>query len=133
LRIFAYGFKEFSKDSFKKHPGYFVSPLRMSDSAVESLFSQNKYNAGGKLDACNCITARCAHLVLQTVSAHHSGVGYHDQLVCRHTNINTYRCTYILCHEMKAFCVEKVSGNSASNYIYPLKQLFLTYLHSKVL
>ena len=79
LRICVHGFKEFCEDYFKKHPGYFVSPLRISGSAVESLFSQYKYNAGGKLDACNYVTARCAHLVQQTVSVHHSGVGYRDQ------------------------------------------------------
>ena len=46
-----------------RHPGYFVSPLRISGSAVESLFSQFKHSAGGKLDACNYATSRCAHLV----------------------------------------------------------------------
>ena len=79
LRIDVYGFKAFCEDFLKKHPGYFISPLRISGSAVESLFSQYKHNAGGKLDACNYATARCAHLVQQSVSAHHSGVGYRDQ------------------------------------------------------
>lgn len=36
-------------------------------------------NISIKLDACNYVTARCAHLVQQTVSTHHSGVGYRDQ------------------------------------------------------
>lgn len=58
---------------------YFVSSLRISGSAVESLFSQFKYNAGGKLDTCNYVTARCAHLVQQTLTTHYSGVGYQDQ------------------------------------------------------
>jgi len=53
-----------------------VSPLRIFGSAVESLFSQFKHNAGGKLDSCNYVTARCAHLVQQCASGHHSGVGY---------------------------------------------------------
>ena len=56
-----------------------MSPLRISGSAVESLFSKYKYNAGGKLDPCNYITATCANLVQQTLSSHHSGVGYHDE------------------------------------------------------
>ena len=42
---------------FTKYPGYFV---RLSGSAVESLFSQYKYNAGGKLDAANYSSARAA-------------------------------------------------------------------------
>ena len=81
LRIYVYGFKAFCEDFLKKHPGYFVSPLRISGSTVESLFSQYKYSAGGKLDACNYTTARCTHLVQQTVSSHHSGVGYRDETV----------------------------------------------------
>jgi len=56
-----------------------VSPLRISESAVESPFSEFKYNAGGKLDACNYNTARCAHLVKQCTSSYHSGLGYQDQ------------------------------------------------------
>ena len=40
-------------------------------SAVETLFSQYKYNAGGKLDAVNYATARAASLVKQVVSSHH--------------------------------------------------------------
>lgn len=82
LRIDVYGFKAFREDFLKKYPGYFISPLRISGSAVESLFSQFKHNADGKLDACNYTTARCAHLVQQSVSAHHSGAGYRDQTFC---------------------------------------------------
>ncbi|XP_065914376.1 uncharacterized protein [Dysidea avara] len=79
LCIDVYSFRAFCKDFFAKHPGYFVSPLRISGSAVESLFSQFKRNAGGKLDSCNYVTARCAHLVQQCASGHHSGVGYRDE------------------------------------------------------
>lgn len=45
---------------------------------MESLFSQYKYNAGGKLDAANYSSARAANLIKQTVSSHHSGKGYRD-------------------------------------------------------
>jgi len=58
------------------HPGYFVSPLRLSGSTVETLFSQYKRLAGGKLDAANYITARAAQLIQQTVVSHHSGKNY---------------------------------------------------------
>ena len=79
LRIDVYGFKAFCKYFFERYPGYFIAPLRISGSAVESLFSQFKHNSGGKLDACNYATARCAHLVKQSASGHHSGAGYRDQ------------------------------------------------------
>ena len=56
-----------------------MSPLRISGSAVETLFSQYKYNAGGKLDAVNYATARAASLVKQVVSGHHSTKNYKDK------------------------------------------------------
>ena len=79
LRIDVYGFRGFCTYFFEKYPEYFVSPLRISGSAVESLFSQFKHNAGGKLDSCNYITARCAHLVKQSAAHHHSSSGYRNQ------------------------------------------------------
>lgn len=78
LRIDVYGFESFAKYSFQKYPGHFLSPLRISGSAVETLFGQYKYNAGGKLDAVNYPTARAASLVRQRVSGHHSGKDYKD-------------------------------------------------------
>jgi len=60
---------------------YFVSPLRISGSAVESLFSQYKHIAGGKLDAVNYTTARGAYLMKQIVFEDHSGAGYHVQTI----------------------------------------------------
>jgi len=79
LQIDIYSFRAFYKDFFEKHPGYFVSPLSVSGSAIESLFSQFKCNAGGKLDSCNYVTARCAHLVQQCASGYHSGISYRDE------------------------------------------------------
>ena len=79
LRIDVYGFRAFSEWFFRTYSTYFISPLRLSGSAVKSLFSQYKHNAGGKLDSVNYCTARAARLVKQTVSTHHSGKGYRDQ------------------------------------------------------
>ena len=53
---------------FKAHPHNFVSPLRVSGSAVETLFSPYKYAAGGKLDSSNYATARAACLVKSAVA-----------------------------------------------------------------
>ena len=73
-----HGFNAFCSDFLYHHPGYFVSPLRLSGSAVETLFSQYKRLAGGKLDAANYITARAAQLIQQTVVSHHSGKNYRN-------------------------------------------------------
>lgn len=78
LRIDVYGFKSFSTSFFARHPKHFISPLRVSGSAVETLFGQYKYAAGGKLDASNYSTARAACLIRSAVSVHHSGKGYRD-------------------------------------------------------
>jgi len=58
---------------------YFISPIHLSGSAVESLFSQYKFTAGGKLDSVNYTTARAAHLIKQCASSHHSGTDYRDE------------------------------------------------------
>ena len=64
---------------FKTYPTYFIAPLRLSGSSVESLFSQYKHSSGGKLDAVNYVTSRAAHLVKQSVTTHHSGKQYRDE------------------------------------------------------
>ena len=51
LRICVYGFDSFCVYFLNKYPDRFVSPLRVTGSAVESLFSQYKRSAAGKLDA----------------------------------------------------------------------------------
>ena len=48
LRIDVQGFSEFCHYFLEKHQGYFVSPLRLSGSAIESVFGQLKFSAGGK-------------------------------------------------------------------------------------
>ena len=74
-----YGIQAFCKWFLETYPSYFVSPLRLSGSAVESLFSQYKFSAGGKLDSVNFTTARAAHLVKQCAASHHSGKSYRDE------------------------------------------------------
>ena len=71
-----YGFKGFCEDFFNKYPRYFISPLRLSGSSIESLFSQYKYCAG---DSAKYAICRASNLIQQTVCSHHSGVGYHDK------------------------------------------------------
>ncbi|XP_065906570.1 uncharacterized protein [Dysidea avara] len=88
LWIDVYSFKALCQWFREMYPTYFISPLRLSRSAVESLFSQYKHNAGGKLDSSSFPTARATHLVKQCVSGHHSGKGYRDDKLRKH-NRNT--------------------------------------------
>ena len=73
-----YGFIGLCDDFLQQHPGYFVSPLCLSGSAVETLCSQYKRVAGGKLDAVNYVTARASQLIQQTVVSHQSGKKYQN-------------------------------------------------------
>jgi hypothetical protein len=73
-----YGFRAFCEDFLQQHPKHFVSPLRVSGSAVETLFGQYKFATGGKLDASNYATARAACTVRNIVTPHHSGKSYRD-------------------------------------------------------
>ena len=79
LRIDVFGFNLLCKDFFSPYPGYYVVPLRVSGSAVETLFAQYKYLSGNKLDSVNYTTARAKYICNKTVtSSHHSGKYYRD-------------------------------------------------------
>ncbi|XP_065905179.1 uncharacterized protein [Dysidea avara] len=79
LRICVYGFSSFVQTFLEEFPDYFISPVRLSGSAVETLFSQLKHTAaGGKLSSVNYVTARAAHLIKHSVAYHHSSVNYRD-------------------------------------------------------
>ena len=78
LHICVYGFRNFAADFLEKYPTHFISPVRLSGSAVETLFSQFKHTAGGKLSAINYANIWAAHLIKHCASAHHSSVGYQD-------------------------------------------------------
>ena len=82
LRVDVFGFEALCEDFFKQFPDHFMSPLRLSGSAVESLFSQLKFTTAGKLDAVNFRTAQAALLTKQAISTHHSAVGYRDGHLC---------------------------------------------------
>lgn len=99
LRICVYGFESFCIDFLNRYPDRFVSPLRVSGSAVESLFSQYKRSAGGKLDAANYTISWAAQLIKQTVSAHHSGTGYRDLSLDTLTDVELQRKKYSKIHK----------------------------------
>ena len=73
-----YSFLTFVQAFLEEFPDYFISPVRLSGSAVETLFSQFKHTAGGKLSSVNYSTARAAHLVKHSVAYHHSSISYRD-------------------------------------------------------
>ena len=53
LRLTVEGFTGLCQDFLTRFPGYYLVPVRINGSVVESLFSRFKFNAGGHLSAIN--------------------------------------------------------------------------------
>lgn len=53
LRITVKGFLGFCQDFLTRNPGYYIQPVRINGSVVESLFSRFKYHANGNLSSVN--------------------------------------------------------------------------------
>ena len=71
-RLMVHGFRLFIHDFFRRHPNthHYIIPVRLNGSAVETLFSQLKYSAGGQLSATNYATARSSILMKKVVKGH---------------------------------------------------------------
>ena len=58
LRVCVYGMTSFADWFLSQYPNHFISPIRLSGSAVETLFSQFKHSSGGnKLGNCSYFTS----------------------------------------------------------------------------
>ena len=73
-----YGFIGFCEHFLKEHPGYTIHPIRLSGSAVETLFSQLKYASGGNLMSTNYASARASILIKGGVAGKYKGDDYRD-------------------------------------------------------
>ena len=51
--MMVYGFTQFCTWFVERHPEYFIAPLRINGSGIESIFSLFKFCAAGKLSANN--------------------------------------------------------------------------------
>ena len=58
LRVAVYGFIAFADSFLQDHSEYNIVPLKINGSSVETLFSQFKYEAHGKLTSVNYATVR---------------------------------------------------------------------------
>ncbi len=66
-------------DFFARNVGYHFKPQKVNGSSVESMFSQFKYKAGGKLTSINYETALRFYLMKKELSeCHPSGKDYRD-------------------------------------------------------
>ena len=60
LRLMFQGFIWLCEHFLSEHLGYFITPVWINGSAIESYFSQLKYAARGQLSAINYETAQAA-------------------------------------------------------------------------
>ncbi len=73
-RVLVYGFKELCQEFFTKYgDNFFLSPKRLNGSAIETLFSQLKDRAGGKLSSTNYATARASYLMQVAIHGRRHG------------------------------------------------------------
>ena len=71
------GFTGLCEYILNNHPGYFVSPLRINGSAVETIFSSLKYISGGNLSSTNYSTSLAAFATQRDLAKNpYSEVGY---------------------------------------------------------
>lgn len=72
LRVCVFGIRGLIRDFKLYHRGgYFLVLSRITGSAVESLFSQMKYSAGGKLSSVNFAAASSSVIIRSNISSKH--------------------------------------------------------------
>ncbi len=79
LRITVFGFQGLVSSFLDKHPEYYIYPLKVNGSAVETLFSQFKFETNSKLTSANYASARSRVLMKKDISGSAKAAhGYRD-------------------------------------------------------
>ena len=68
LRIVIFGFQGLVKSFLVQHPDNYIVPLKVNGSAVETLFSQFKFETNSKLNSVNYANARSRVLLKKDIS-----------------------------------------------------------------
>ena len=77
LQIMYKGFIGLCEHVLNNHPGYFISPLRINGSAVETIFSSLKFISGGNLSSTNYPTSLAAFATQRDIAKNpYSEPGY---------------------------------------------------------
>ena len=89
-----YGFLDFSEWFLTAYPDYFISPLRINGSAIESIFSVLKFTAGGNLSASNYGSFRGRVITgREVITNSNSERGYRDDVILVSGSITSSTCT----------------------------------------
>lgn len=90
MRLCYFGFVDLCKYFLATHPGYYILPVRVNGSAVETLFSQLKDGSGGTLTGVSYASVRAKLITKRTVHGAHVGDPYRDAPLL----LNRHRITY---------------------------------------
>lgn len=134
LRLMVYGFLDFCTWFITAYPDYFVSPLRINGSAIESIFSVLKFTAGGNLSASNYGSFRVRVITgREVITNSNSERGYRDDVILVSGTLTSStegsRASYSVrliydpfgLNEMKQFCFSSnlsqssIGGRQGSN------------------
>lgn len=76
-----HGFYGLCNDFLTSHPTYYISPIRLNGSAIESVFSCLKYISGGHLSSTNYSSSLSALITQREVAVNPSAEsGYRTDL-----------------------------------------------------
>ena len=76
------GFVGLCEEFLSLYPAYFISPIRVNGSAVESIFSCLKYISGGNLSATNYTSSLTSYLSQSDdVTNPHAEPGYRTEVL----------------------------------------------------
>ena len=77
------GFTGLCQEFLQDNTGYFISPLRINGSSVETIFSSLKFIAGGNLSSTNYATSLSAFATQREVKHNpYAEKGYKTQDIC---------------------------------------------------
>ena len=68
-----HGFKGLCEDFLAQYPEYYIVPVRISGSAIETVFSSLKYISGGNLSSINYASSLSALIIQREISGGSKG------------------------------------------------------------
>ncbi|XP_044171448.1 uncharacterized protein LOC114975022 isoform X1 [Acropora millepora] len=73
LRLMYYGFREFCQEFLQRFPGYYIVPLKINGSGIETIFSQLRFSTTGNLSGSNYGYALSALTLRRSLHGHGHG------------------------------------------------------------
>ena len=75
LRLMYYGFREFCQEFLQRFPGYYIVPLKINGSGIETIFSQLRFSTARNLSGSNYGYSLSALTLGRSLHGHGHGHG----------------------------------------------------------